>query len=216
MITQQHSPTDDATSSLLAREVYGGRYKAIQKYVDILTPKGVEWGLLGPREPERIWGRHVLNCAALDSLLPEGADVVDIGSGAGLPGLAVAILRPDLHVTLVEPLERRTKFLSLAVEELSLGDQVAVVRGRAEEQKFTADIVTCRAVASLDKLLKWTAPLFLPDGALVALKGDRAHSDVAEAQRELVRRGLDAQVMSIRAHQRAEPTAAVVVKRDSR
>lgn len=205
----------DQQAREVAAAVYGQRFELISRYVDILTGRGIEWGLLGPREPERIWSRHILNCAALSELLPEGMDVVDIGSGAGLPGLPVAILRPDLQVTLVESLKRRSEFLELAVDELGLGDRVRVIRGRAEEQKLSPDVVTCRAVAPLDKLIKWTAPHFLPDGQLIALKGERAEAEVEEHASELARRRLSATVMSIRAHQLAEPTQAVVVRRSA-
>lgn len=203
----------DEQAREVAVAVYGPRFAHISRYVDIVTRRGIEWGLLGPREPERIWSRHILNCAALSELLPQGTDVVDIGSGAGLPGLPVAILRPDLRVTLVESLKRRAEFLDLAVAELGLGDRVRVIRGRAEEQKLTPDVVTCRAVAPLDKLVRWTAPYLLPHGQLIALKGERAEAEVNEHSAELARRRLSATVMSIRAHQLAEPTQAVVVRR---
>lgn len=159
-----------------------------------------------------MWSRHILNCAALAGLLPDGARVMDVGSGAGLPGLPLAILRPDLEFTLVESLLRRATFLEQAVDELGLGDRVTVVRGRAEEQAGTVDIVTCRAVAPLEKLLRWTAPLFLPHGRLVALKGATAADDVAAAAKELRRRRLVAEVVTIRADQAAEPTQAIIVE----
>ena len=203
----------EAIAREAAPEVYGKQFETISQYVDILLTRGLAWGLIGPREPERIWSRPILNCAALESLLPQGIDMIDVGSGAGLPGLPLAILRPDLTVTLVESLERRANFLRLAVEELGLGGCVQVVRGRAEEQKLTADIVTCRAVAPLEKLLKWTSSYFLPHGSMVALKGERAESDVKDAARELERRKLLAEVLTVRAHQRTEPTQAVIVRK---
>ena len=200
-------------SSLVAERVFGERFEQISRYVDILTNRGVEWGLLGPREPARIWSRHILNCAALGGLLPQGASVMDIGSGAGLPGIVLAILRPDLEVVLVESLLRRANFLELAVEELGLGGRVTVVRGRAEEQKRHVDVVTCRAVAPLEKLLRWSANAFLPDGMLVALKGDTAADEVRATAKELDRRRMVAEVVQIRADQAAEATQAIVVRR---
>lgn len=200
-------------SSVVAERVFGDRFEQISRYVDILTSRGVEWGLLGPREPARIWSRHILNCAALGGLLPQGSSVMDIGSGAGLPGIVLAVLRPDLEVVLVESLLRRANFLELAVVELGLEDRVTVVRGRAEEQKRRVDVVTCRAVAPLEKLLRWSASAFLPGGMLVALKGESAQDEVRAAAKELDRRRLFAEVVQIRADQATEATQAIVVRR---
>ncbi|MBO1031904.1 16S rRNA (guanine(527)-N(7))-methyltransferase RsmG [Tessaracoccus sp. SD287] len=205
--------SDDAGAKTIAKAVFDGSFKTIERYVDILTGRGVEWGLIGPREPARIWGRHILNCASLSGLLPHGSTVMDIGSGAGLPGIPLAVLRPDLEMVLVESLQRRATFLDLAVDELGLADRVTVVRGRAEDQSMAVDVVTCRAVAPLEKLLKWTANHFLPDGALVALKGASANDDLAAAGRELARRRLTGTVVTVRADQRAEPTQAIVVRK---
>lgn len=138
---------------------------------------------------------------------------MDIGSGAGLPGIPLAVLRPDLQMVLVESLQRRATFLELAVDELGLADRVTVVRGRAEDQSIAVDVVTCRAVAPLGKLLKWSANHFLPDGVLVALKGASANDDLAAAGRELARRRLTGSVVTVRADQRAEPTQAIVVRK---
>ena len=154
-------------------EVFGDTEKTIRRYVDILASRGIDWGLIGPREAPRLWDRHVLNSVAIASLLPPDSSVVDVGSGAGLPGIPLSILRPDLRITLLEPLLRRSEFLSLAVTELGLADRVAVVRGRAEEHRATYDVVTGRAVAPLPKLLGWCWPLVAPDGVLLALKGER-------------------------------------------
>jgi 16S rRNA (guanine527-N7)-methyltransferase len=158
------------------------RLELAERYAALLTSAGVERGLIGPREVPRLWDRHLVNCALLADALPEGATVCDVGSGAGLPGLVVAIARPDLQITLVEPLLRRTTFLEEAVAALGL-DQVEVVRGRADalhgQRRFAA--VTSRAVAPLDRLLGWSMPLVEPDGALVAMKGSRAAEEVAAA-----------------------------------
>ena len=140
-------------------------------------------GLIGPREAPRLWDRHLLNCAVLAEVMPERRDVCDIGSGAGLPGLVLAIARPDLTVTLVEPLLRRTTFLEEVVAELGL-DSVEVVRGRAEELhgQRTFDVVTSRAVAPLERLLRWSMPLVAPRGALVAMKGSSVDEEIEAAR----------------------------------
>lgn len=147
-------------------------------------------GLIGPREAPRLWERHLLNCAALAEAVPEGASVCDIGSGAGLPGLVLAIARPDARVTLVEPLLRRTTFLEEVVAELGL-EAVTVVRGRADALHGTTrfDVVTSRAVAPLGRLLEWSMPLVAPRGALVAMKGSSAAEEIASAARMLERLG---------------------------
>lgn len=198
-----------------ARSALEGQFpssaEALKRYVDILSTRGIEWGLLGPREGDRLWSRHVANSLALADALPLGVAVADVGSGAGLPGIPVAIVRPDLRLTLIEPLLRRATFLSLAVEELGLQDRVTVVRGRAEETKERFDIVTCRAVAALEKLLKWTTPLFLPDGALVALKGESAEEEIQKAGKLLGSLRLEAKVLELRAAPGVEPTRAIRV-----
>ncbi|MEL4504840.1 16S rRNA (guanine(527)-N(7))-methyltransferase RsmG [Luteococcus sp. H138] len=194
-----------------ARAVYGDAYETIRRYVDILSTKGIDWGLMGPREKDRLWERHILNSAALADLIPQGSTVVDVGSGAGLPGIPLAILRPDLQMTLLEPLLRRFNFLGETVADLALDDRVVVHRGRAEDCDETFDVVTCRAVANVQKLLGWCTPLFYPHGRLVALKGDLVDQEVAEASRRLEASKLDAQVFQVRAHPEAEVTKALVI-----
>ncbi len=162
-------------------EVFGDGAEPAGRYVDILASRGIDWGLVGPREGDRLWERHVLNCVAGAGLFPNGATVVDVGSGAGLPGIPLAILRPDLRVTLLESLLRRANFLELAVEELGLGERVSVVRARAEEHRGTFDVVTCRAVAPLPRLVGWCLPLIAPGGRLLALKGSTAAEELADA-----------------------------------
>jgi len=159
------------------------RLPLAQRYADLLATEGVVRGLIGPREAPRLWERHLLNCAVLAELLPANATICDIGSGAGLPGLVLAVARPDLLITLVEPLLRRTTFLDEAVAELALGDRVEVVRGRAEELHGdrTFSVVTSRAVAPLDRLLGWSMPLVAPTGALVAMKGSSIPDEIETA-----------------------------------
>ena len=181
-------PVSRETSAAIDLVFPGVRRPLAQAYVDWLGAAGVERGLIGPRETDRLWPRHVLNSAVLAEVMPAQATVADIGSGAGLPGIALAIARPDLTVTLVEPLERRTRFLTEVVEALGL-DTVEVVRGRAEalHGARTFDVVTSRAVAPLDRLLDWCMPLVGARGAMVALKGSSVADEVVQARRVLKR-----------------------------
>jgi 16S rRNA (guanine527-N7)-methyltransferase len=162
--------------------VFRAGLPAAERYAALLAGPGTLRGLIGPREVPRLWERHVLNCAVLTDLVPEGATVCDIGSGAGLPGLAMALRRPDLKVTLVEPLLRRTTFLQEVVAELDL-PQVEVVRARAEELhgRREFDVVTSRAVAPLERLLAWSLPLTREHGAVLAMKGRSAQEELDRA-----------------------------------
>ena len=211
---------DGATREDVARDqaaaLLHGNDEQMKRYVDIVTSVGVARGLLGPREPARIWSRHILNCAALCGLLPQGAEIIDIGSGAGLPGLVVAIARPDLRITLLEPMLRRTTFLGEVVEELGLSGRVTVTRGRAEDCTDAHEIVTARAVARLPRLLAWTAHLIAPGGRLLAFKGDSARDEIDEAAPLLRASGLVADVVPVRAHPDAEATNVVTVARAPR
>jgi 16S rRNA (guanine527-N7)-methyltransferase len=187
------------------------RLPLLQRYADLLVDAGVVRGLIGPREVERLWDRHLVNCGLLAPLLPEGARVVDLGSGAGLPGLVLAAARPDLSVTLVEPMLRRTTFLTEAVEILGL-EQVTVVRGRAEEwsgpERF--EVATARALAPLGRLLGWALPMLERTGCLLAMKGSSAAREIDDARGELSRWGGRAEVHEL-AVPGATPTTVVRV-----
>jgi 16S rRNA (guanine527-N7)-methyltransferase len=165
----------------VAGRLFGDRLALAEQYAELLMTDAVVRGLIGPREAPRIWDRHLLNCATVGELIPGGAAVVDVGSGAGLPGLVLAIARPDLSVALVEPLARRTSFLTEAVATLGLS-RVAVVRARAEEAQGSldpADVVVARALAPLDRLMGWCLPLARVGGHVLALKGESAAQELA-------------------------------------
>lgn len=172
----------------VAAGVFHDRLPLVSRYAGILATDGVERGMIGPREVPRLWDRHLVNSGVVLPRLPQGATVADVGSGAGLPGLVWAIGRPDLEVTLIEPLLRRTIFLDEVVAELGLSN-VRVLRSRAEDVDETFDVVTARAVAALEKLAKWCMPLVKPGGVLLALKGRSAPDEVKDAKRTLGRLG---------------------------
>jgi 16S rRNA (guanine527-N7)-methyltransferase len=166
-------PTPDA--------VFGVRRSLAQRFAEHLVTSGVERGLIGPREAPRVWERHVLNCAVVAEIVPDGARLVDVGTGAGLPGIPLALARPDLRVVLLEPLARRVEWLREVVADLGL--DVEVQRGRAEERAIRqrwegADVVTARAVAPLARLAGWCVPLLRPGGRMLALKGASAAAEV--------------------------------------
>jgi len=176
-----------------AAEVFGDRLPIARRYAALLAGPGVERGLIGPREVDRLWERHLLNCAAVGELLEPGERVADIGSGAGLPGIPVAIVRPDVSMILVEPLLRRSEFLHEAIAELGLVS-VEVLRGRAEDPAVRdaagdCDVVTSRAVASLDKIGRWSLPLLRKGGRMLAMKGERAQAEVDEHRGVMARLG---------------------------
>lgn len=157
--------------------LFAERLPLAQRYADLLVTDGVVRGLIGPREAPRIWDRHLLNSVAIMEMIPDSVTVLDVGTGAGLPGIPLAIARPDLTVVLVDSLARRTTFLSEVVSSLGLTERVTVVRGRAEElvgKVPPAEVVTARAVAPLDRLAGWCLPLVVPGGRLLAIKGASA------------------------------------------
>jgi 16S rRNA (guanine527-N7)-methyltransferase len=171
-----------------AAQVFGDRLALAEHFAAILTDSGVSHGLIGPREVPRLWERHVLNCAVIHPAIPADQMVIDVGSGAGLPGIALAIARPDLDLHLIESMLRRTNWLSMAVAELGLTN-VTVHRGRAEQfwGVLAAPVVTARAVARLSELATWCLPLLLPGGSLLAIKGSSVTEEV-EADRAVLRR----------------------------
>lgn len=201
-----------------ARGVFGsGPLTLAERYAAWLAGEGVVRGVIGPREVPRLWDRHLLGCAVVSEALPEGIAVADVGSGAGLPGLVLGIARPDLQVTLVEPLLRRTTFLQEVVDDLGLPN-VEVVRSRAEELhgRRTFDVVTSRAVAPLDKLLGWCLPLTSPEGAVLAMKGARAAEEIAGAMSALRRLGCaPPEVLTVGAELDPPTTLVRVVRRRS-
>ena len=195
-------------------ELFGSAIDAAQRYAAILAGAGVERGLLGPREVDRIWDRHILNCAVVGELLESGERIADIGSGAGLPGIPLALARPDVHVSLIEPLLRRSDFLREAIDDL--GINCDVVRGRAEDRSVreevgAADVVVSRAVASLDKLTKWSAPLLRPGGRMLAIKGERADDEVREHRKSMAALGVSEVKVERCGGQIVDPPATVVV-----
>ncbi|WP_224758464.1 16S rRNA (guanine(527)-N(7))-methyltransferase RsmG [Corynebacterium stationis] len=174
-------------------EVFKDRLLLAEKYHDLLATDGSTRGFIGPREVPRLWERHLINCAVIGDVMDEGATVVDVGSGAGLPGIPLAIARPDLQITLIEPLLKRSVFLQEVVDKLAL-DNVAVIRGRAEEGPIKkavagADIVTSRAVAPLGKLAKWSLPLVRRGGEMIAMKGESVHEELARDAADIKKAG---------------------------
>ena len=188
----------------------------LELFASRLATTGVARGLIGPREVPRLWQRHLLNCAVAAEIAPPGSTVLDLGSGAGLPGLVWALVRPDLVVTLVEPLQRREVFLTEAVAELELSYRVRVVRARAEDLagSVTADVVTSRAVAPWSRLGPWSLPLVAPGGMVAALKGSSAEAELTESAPALRRAGAGRmQVLTFGADVLEHPTRVVVVRR---
>ncbi|MFF1531112.1 16S rRNA (guanine(527)-N(7))-methyltransferase RsmG [Cellulomonas sp. NPDC058312] len=201
---------DDRLPSL-----FGASWPAVEGFHAMLRDQGVLRGLVGPREVGRLWERHLVNSAAVVPFLPESGRIVDVGSGAGLPGVVIAAMRPACEVILLEPMERRTDWLSEVVDELGL-DNARVLRGRAEDLagEVDADAVTARAVASLDKLYGWTLPLLRVGGRVVALKGGRAQVEVEEAAAIGQRLGGGpAEILTAPTLAGLDPTSVVVVEK---
>lgn len=207
-----------------APAVFGDALPLAERYVARLAGDGVARGLIGPREVARLWDRHVLNSAALAEAVPVGARVVDIGSGAGLPGIPLALARPDLTVCLVEPMARRVEFLEEAVRDLADAGapRWRVIRGRAEERAVVAavgpvDVVTARAVAPLPRLVGWCRGLLRPGTQLVALVGARAVRDLSAMLPELTAAGMrDVHPRAVGAELGDAATTVVVMTRGQR
>ncbi|MFB9430249.1 16S rRNA (guanine(527)-N(7))-methyltransferase RsmG [Streptoalloteichus tenebrarius] len=211
------SVTDLANPPEGAERVFGDRLPLAIRFAQLLAEHGVVRGLIGPREVDRIWDRHVLNSAVVSELLPEGWRVIDVGSGAGLPGIPLAIARPDLEVVLLEPMARRVAWLQDAARELDL--PVSIVRGRAEEAAVRdrlagSDATTARAVAPLARLAEWSLPLVRPGGLMVALKGASAAEEITR-DAVAVRKagGVRCELVSCGAEVLDVPTTVVVVER---
>ena len=163
----------------LIAKYFPGQEGSIQAFAEFLVGAGIERGLIGPREGDRIWDRHIFNCLPVTQLIPNRASLFDIGSGAGLPGIVIALARPDLQVTLIEPLDRRVEFLNEAVAAIpDLPFPIQVLRGRAQDIKKSADFVTARAVAPLEKLKKMSWHMVKTGGSLLAMKGESAASEM--------------------------------------
>jgi 16S rRNA (guanine527-N7)-methyltransferase len=200
-----------------AEKIFGDRLGLAERYVEHLATSGTERGLIGPREIPRLWGRHVLNCAVIESEIAQGSHVADVGSGAGLPGLCLAIARPDLELTLIEPLERRVIWLQEVVDDLGLSN-VTVMRTRAELAvgMVTADVVTARAVSALSNLAGLTIPLLGGEGEVVAIKGRSAAEEIEKAAKTIRKLGgVETSVVTVGQDLLEEPTTVVriVVKK---
>ncbi len=216
------TPSPDAPATDLAsidgealRELFGSRFNAVASFASLLAKEGEVRGLIGPRELDRLWERHILNSAAVVPFLGEG-NIVDVGSGAGLPGLVIAAMLPDRDVTLIEPMERRVAWLTEAAEHVGLAN-VRVLRGRAEEfwEGVEAGALTARAVASIDKLIKWCAPLLAENGSMALLKGRSAADEIDRAKYALRKARLTAEIISAPTLPGLEPTTVVRLARDT-
>jgi 16S rRNA (guanine527-N7)-methyltransferase len=192
-----------------AAELFGDRAAKALRYADLLATSAIERGLIGPSEAERIWDRHIENCYPISTLFKEGASVADVGSGAGLPGLVIALARPDLQITLIEPLKRRCDFLTEVIQELGL--DVTVTQSKAEGVKKGFDYVTARAVAPLERLIESTWHLIKPHGSLLAMKGERASTEIAQIQEKTLMKGMEIELKEIPF--KGDISRVVVVKR---
>ena len=195
----------------------GDAYPALAQFHDLLTDQGVLRGLIGPHEVSRLWERHLLNSAAVAQFLPSTGRLIDVGSGAGLPGVVLAAMLPEVDVVLLEPMERRVDWLTEVVDGLGLRN-VVVRRGRAEELHgdLQAEAVTARAVAPMDRLCRWTLPLLVKGGVLVALKGRQAATEVAAARKVLKKFGAGtAEILEASTIDGVDSTTVVLVVRET-
>ena len=178
-----------------AAELFGDRGPKALRYAELLATTAIERGLIGPSEADRIWERHIENCYPISTLCDEGSTLADVGSGAGLPGIVIALARPDLDVTLIEPLKRRAEFLNESVAELNL--RIKVIQSKAEAVKKSFHHVTARAVAPLERLIESTWHLIEPQGSLLAMKGERAASEIQELSPATLARGVEIELKEI-------------------
>ena len=208
---------DPLHGSAAVEDYFGEAFPRVLAFAELLADQGVLRGLIGPREVPRLWERHILNSAAVAPFLNDAGQsgtIVDVGSGAGLPGLVLAAMLPERRVVLVEPMERRTTWLFEAAKHCGI-DNVTVVRGRAEEvgDDVEADVLTARAVASIDKLVKWCAPLLSDTGEMVLLKGRNAPDEIERAKYTLRKFGLTGSVEAAPTIPELEPTSVVRLRR---
>lgn len=207
------------TTPPAAAEIFGDNLEKAIAYHESLATDGSVRGFIGPREVPRLWDRHILNCGVIGEAMDEGISVADIGSGAGLPGIPLAIARPDLNITLIEPLLKRSVYLNEVKEALNL-DNVTVIRGRAEEkvvrkQVGLVDIVTSRAVAPLDKLATWSLPLVKIGGRMVAMKGSSVEEEIERDAKEIRKAGgTDIKVYTVGEALLSEPTTLISIRRE--
>lgn len=198
-----------------AHEIFGERLELAEKYAEHLATTGVEWGLIGPRELDKLWTRHILNCAVVAPLIHDGDVVGDIGSGAGLPGLVLALAQPNASFVLIEAMERRVDWLHMVVDDLGITN-VRVVRGRVEElvDDEVFSVVTARAVKALNVLVEWSAPVLGPGGRLLAIKGQKAEEEIQKANKIIKRNKMTPPVIHVMGEQYLEvPTRVVETQR---
>lgn len=209
---------EDAGTPAVAASIFGDNLDKAVAYHRSLATTGSERGFIGPREVPRLWDRHILNCAVIGEAMPEGATVADIGSGAGLPGVPLALARPDLKITLIEPLLKRSVYLGELKQELGL-DNVTVIRGRAEEKSVRqelgeVDVVTSRAVAPLGRLTGWSLPLAKRGGAMIAMKGSSVREELERDAAEIAKAGGGAgEVILVGTEVLQDPTTLIRIPR---
>jgi 16S rRNA (guanine527-N7)-methyltransferase len=205
----------------VAAELFGDSLAGAVRYAELLATAGVERGLIGPRETDRLWDRHLLNCAVLAEAVPPDVTVVDVGTGAGLPGIPLALTRPDLRVVLLEPMERRCVFLREVLTELGLSGRMSVLRGRAPDAGKGADglrwdVAVARAVAPLERLGGMLLPVVRPGGVMLAMRGSRVDEELADARDGLRAQGWrEVQVLLCGKERLAEPTRLVSAVRQT-
>ncbi len=200
------------TEPAVAGEIFGANIGKARIYFNALVRDSDELGLLGPREMPKLWSRHILNSAVVAELVPAGKTCADVGSGAGLPGIPMAIAQPDAEFILIEPMERRSNWLKKMVDEIGLTN-VRVIRARAEEVGEVFDIVTARAVSALPKLLRMTVPLTRDGGEIIALKGSKASEEIEESKKLTKKLKIKSfEILQVGTAHLAEPTTVVLTK----